>query len=121
MAPIGTIASTLIACFFFLSVSFPPHAEALIDCKSLKNDIMTCLPYLHGKAAKPPITCCSVMQALNKVMDTQENRMKACECIREAAGTSPAFRTDRLNRLKEICEEQIPTEVFINSSCTKVK
>ncbi|KAG9441414.1 hypothetical protein H6P81_017268 [Aristolochia fimbriata] len=88
-----------------------------MDCKKLKNDILTCLPYLHGKAVKPPPTCCSVMQALNKVMDTQENRIEACECIREAAGKIPAFKPDRVIGMKETCEVQIPTEVFINSNC----
>ncbi|KAG9441418.1 hypothetical protein H6P81_017272 [Aristolochia fimbriata] len=121
MASIGIVAScnTLIACFFLIFASFlTPHAEALIGCNKLKNDIIVCIPYLAGRAYGPHSRCCNAMQEIYKVIDTQENRMDACECIREATGKTPGLRPDRIYHMNSVCEVKIPIEIFITTNCS---
>ncbi|KAG9441718.1 hypothetical protein H6P81_017572 [Aristolochia fimbriata] len=116
MAPlIGTVAT--LALLFLFSTTFPPYAMAAIDCNKFKDDIPYCMLYLHGKAASPHVKCCSVLKAMSKVINTQENRVDVCECIRDVAGNAAAFRPDRVMGVNSICGVKIPTDVFINSSC----
>ncbi|KAG9441340.1 hypothetical protein H6P81_017194 [Aristolochia fimbriata] len=116
---ITTLASSL------LSALFTPYVEGAIpiDCnKLLMKDISTCIPYLTGKVMTLPIrSCCPAMKALNKLTDTQENRQSVCECIRDVAAKTPAFRPDRPGGLNGACDTTIPLQVFINSGCSSVK
>ncbi|KAG9441597.1 hypothetical protein H6P81_017451 [Aristolochia fimbriata] len=119
MAPAIAAAAATLACFL-LSASFLSHVEAAIDCAGMKHELASCVPYLTAKVIQAPKKCCSGMRKMNKVVDTEENRKAACECMREAAGKTPALRTDRVHGINPLCETKIPNDVIVNPSCKSI-
>ncbi|KAG9445813.1 hypothetical protein H6P81_011941 [Aristolochia fimbriata] len=119
-----SMASTVLrvatlACFLYALFARCTEAAA-IDC--LKDNLKTCIQFLTGKAiAVPQATCCIGMKGISNCVKTREDRKDACECIREAADKTPAFRPDRVLRACEICGVKLPFDIFINSSCENVK
>ncbi|KAG9441426.1 hypothetical protein H6P81_017280 [Aristolochia fimbriata] len=120
---IGTVSTTrTLACFLLLisALLAPPFSEAAVNCDQFREDVGTCIKYLLGRALSPSRTCCNGMKALSDATDqgTEDNRA-ACECIRNIAAKTPAFRPDRVMGIRRICSGvTLPFEVFINSGCS---
>ncbi|KAG9445814.1 hypothetical protein H6P81_011942 [Aristolochia fimbriata] len=117
----STVAVATFASCFLLCALFAPCTKAGIDCDGMKDNLKTCIQYFVGKSMKPPTSCCSGMTELNKAVKSKEDRIAACECIRESADKTPAFRPDRVNGINRMCSVKLPFDVFINSGCSEVK
>ncbi|KAG9441427.1 hypothetical protein H6P81_017281 [Aristolochia fimbriata] len=116
-APLGLVAT--LACFllFLSSSSFAPYGAEAVFNHCMKDDLKNCIKFLLAKDIALPPKCCSGVKVLEEGIKGPEEQKSACECIKEVAGKTPAFRPDRVNDLIRKCDVKIPYEVFVNSGC----
>src|SRR4051812_20684320 len=61
-------------------------ASDAITCGQVNSALGPCVAYAQGKSASPSGACCSGVRSLAGAAKTKADKIKACNCIKSAAG-----------------------------------
>ncbi|XP_019185321.1 PREDICTED: non-specific lipid-transfer protein A-like [Ipomoea nil] len=73
-----------------------------MDCHTVDISIASCLSYLQGGVAHPPMECCDSFRNLLRYTPTKQDRQTACECLKVIAAR-PDIKADVAVYLPRSC------------------
>ncbi|CAN6468012.1 unnamed protein product [Victoria cruziana] len=107
----------VVACML---VALPSPGTAALTCDVVVPYVAPCLPFtLNGGAI--PDECCQGIRGLNTAARYREDRVTACQCIKNAALAFPAINLGRLNMLPKYCGVNLPIKnITPDIDCNRV-
>jgi len=97
---------TLLAMLFHMIV-----VGHTFDCEEAKATIPPCIGFLIGHDDQPSAACCNGVKDLKSSIPTQNDRHKACECLKKASTHFPNIRDIFLDIYHQVIDK-----IFINST-----
>ena len=87
-----------------LCVSMKVEVAMGIDCASFVPSLTPCVAYVTGSQASPSSSCCSgVTNAYSQTQNTHDNRVAACNCIKNVVPSIPSKYFPNVNNLPSKC------------------
>ena len=87
-----------------LCVSMKVEVAMGIDCASFVPSLTPCVAYVTGSQASPSSSCCSgVTNAYTQTQNTHEDRVAACNCIKDEVSSIPSQYISNVNNLPSKC------------------
>ncbi|XP_058734957.1 non-specific lipid-transfer protein 1-like [Vicia villosa] len=117
------MASLKVACVVALMcmvVVTAPMAEAAISCGAVTGYLGPCISYLKGGPG-PSLQCCGGVRKLNAAAQTTPARKAACNCLKDAAGSTPGLNANNAATLSAKCGLSLPYKFGPNTDCTSIK
>lgn len=87
------------------------------DCEEVKATIPPCIGFLNGDDDQPSTTCCNGVKDLKSSVATQNDRNKACECLKKALTHFPNIRDDLNVLLPKRCGVDLSFYVHKSIKC----
>ena len=87
-----------------LCVSIKVELAMAIDCDSYVPSLTPCVAYVTGSQTSPSSSCCSgVKNAYTQTKNTHDNRVAACNCIKNAVPSIPSKYISNVNNVPSKC------------------
>ena len=94
----------LVILVLILCVSMKVEVAMAIDCNSFLPSLTPCVDYVTGSQTSPSSSCCSgVTNAYTQTQNTHDNRVAACNCIKNVVSSIPSGYISNVNNLPSEC------------------
>ncbi|XP_028770283.1 non-specific lipid-transfer protein 3-like [Neltuma alba] len=77
--------------------------KAAVPCKRLTLAITPCRRYLMGSEAKPSRLCCHGVKNINEELQSKEDRIDACKCMKQALSLVGTYDPNRIPMIPKHC------------------
>nr|GLL18711.1 non-specific lipid-transfer protein A-like [Ipomoea trifida] len=88
-----------------------------LDCHQVDLMVASCIPYLKGDGAHPPMNCCDSFR--NLLRHTPTEQQTACECLK-ATAASPDIKPDVAYYLPRNCGLISSFTISRDSNCQRL-
>ena len=87
-----------------LCVSMKVEVAMAIECNSFTPSLEPCATYVIGFETSPSSSCCSgVTNAYTQTQNTHDDRVAACNCIKDEVSSIPSQYISNVNNLPSKC------------------
>lgn len=73
------------------------------DCEKAKRSLKSCMEYLTGNVDSPSAACCNGVKEVKSSAPTKDEKIAACQCLKEVTTHIPNLKEDRATALPKQC------------------
>lgn len=111
------LASILLIISMVLVVSFP-ESDAGITCDNVKDNLLSCVPYVLIGGSVPE-GCCIGLKTLVSESTTTADRQMVCSCLKSAAKSATDDQFERAAKIPGKCGVDLKYKLVRDIDCSK--
>lgn len=92
------------------------QGQAAIDCKTVDEALVPCVPYLTG-GGTPTVPCCKGVSSIKDMSVSPQDKKDACNCVKAAANRYPTLKDEVAQALPVKCNVQLDIPVSRTTNC----
>ncbi|NP_001238031.1 uncharacterized protein LOC100500178 precursor [Glycine max] len=73
------------------------------NCEKAKSSVTPCIKYLTSKVDTPSAVCCNGVKEVKSSAPTKDEKIAACQCLKEVTTHIPNLKEDRATALPKQC------------------
>ncbi|KAL8142119.1 hypothetical protein V2J09_015151 [Rumex salicifolius] len=98
----------------------PASTVDQVTCQDAVSTLLPCLSFLKGQGPPTPSApCCVGVQKVNQECALKPDRVKVCQCLKDAA-TRFGVDPERSKNLPSLCSVHLPFPLVREIDCTKI-